>query len=102
MAQEADEAAPDRSAVQLIDHVAQVNRGVFDVGVLVASRPYLRGEYPASVHLPEVAVWVLVPGLGVLGCLVIDAEVPVHVFVPAIGLDESVFLAGRGRGAASG
>ena len=41
----------------------------------------------------EVAVREFVPGLGVLGRLVIDGEVPVRVFIPAVRFDELVFLA---------
>src|ERR1700733_2700617 len=76
----------------LVHYVAQSDGRVLDIAVLHPPGPYLGGEQPAAVYPREVAVREFVPGLGVLGRLVIDAEVPVSVFIPAVGFDELVLL----------
>src|SRR4051794_897593 len=58
-----------------------------------------RGRGAALAHggggADEVAVWESVAGLGLLGLLVVDAQVPLHVRVPAVLRDELVLLRPR-------
>src|ERR1700743_499819 len=85
--------APLQLAALLVHHVAQSDGRLLDVAVLHPPSPYLGGEQPAAVYPREVAVREFVSGLGALGRLVIDAEVPVSVLIPAVGFDELVLLA---------
>src|SRR4029079_1272223 len=69
--------------------------GILDVEVLLPGGPDLGGVQAAAVNPLGVAIRELVPGLGVLGRLVVHTEVPVGVLVPAAGLDELVLRFGR-------
>lgn len=82
-----------RSAVLLVHHLPEADGGILDVEVL--RRADLGDDKAAAVNPLEVAIRELVPGLGVLGRLVVHAEVPVGVLVPAAGLDELVLRFGR-------
>lgn len=59
--------------VRLIHQVTQSDRRVLDVAVLVLPGSYFGGRDSAAVHLSEIAVGELVPGLRVLGLFVVDA-----------------------------
>lgn len=72
------------STARLVHELAQPDGGVLDIAVFHLPSPHLGGKQPAAVHPREVAVVKLVPCLGVFGCLVIHAKVPVSVFIPAV------------------
>ena len=84
-----------RSAVLLVHHLPEADGGILDVEVLLPRGPDLGGVQAAAVNPLEVAIREFVPGLGVLGRLVVHTEVPVGVLVPAAGLDELVLRFGR-------
>src|SRR6266851_5614884 len=79
---------------QLVEHVVQVSRRDLDVGVLSLRGPHLRGDDSAPIRVLEVAVGKLVPGLVVLGVLVVDTQIPPPVLTKSMLLDELVLLLG--------
>src|SRR5260370_21829982 len=86
---------------QLVEHVVQVSRRDLDVGVLSLRGPHLRGDDSAPIRVLEVAVEKLVPGLVVLGVLIVDTQIPPPVLTESMLLDELVLLFGRTAGARS-
>jgi hypothetical protein len=52
---------------QFVEHAVQMSRRDLDVGVLSLPRAHFRGDDSAPVHILEVTVGKLVPGLGLLG-----------------------------------
>src|SRR4051812_3789797 len=74
----------------------QVGRRCLDVIVFALPGARLRGQHTAAVDILEVAVRELVPGLALLGHLVVDSEMPLCVFADPVSLDELVLPLGRG------
>jgi hypothetical protein len=77
-------------------HSVQVRCGIFDVKVLVLARSAFGGDHAATVDFLEITIRKLVMPFGVVGFLVVDAQIPFPVFFESMLLQEGIFLL-RGR-----
>lgn len=67
-----------------LDHPVQVRDSPCDVVVFVLRRPAFRRQNSAPVNIFEVSVGKFVRSFGILGLLVVDAQVPCRVFVKPV------------------
>ena len=80
---------------QRVDHAMQMRSGILDVEVLVLPRPALGSEHCTAMYAGEIPVGKFVSGLGVLGFIVVDPQVPTRVLCISMQADELIFLRSR-------
>src|SRR5712671_6925707 len=75
-----------------LNHPVQVSRRIFNISMLILSRPAFSRQQTAAMDILEIPVREFVMPLGVLGFLVIDAQMPFGILREPVPADKLVFL----------
>ncbi len=75
-----------------VNHLMQLMGGTLNVEVLILSRSAFRGNQTTPMNIFEIPVGELIPSLGVLAVLIVNAEIPFGVFIITMKTNELVLL----------